>query len=230
MQVVLLALDREHDHRHGGDLADALQGLEAVHLRHHHVQQDQVGERPRAPSPGPPGRSRASITRQPSSSRFMRTKRTMRGSSSTTRISLFAENGHNHLCGNVKMKREPLPGRALHPDAPAVGLHDGARQVQAKSRALRRSGQAVLNPVESVEDVLLLVGSDAHARIGHVDRDPLAVGPPADRDRAAPMGSTSRRCSAGSTCTSLSLSSSAIDGRKVRRKVVLKALCPWSAV
>ncbi len=50
---------REHQDRHGAGArvgAQPLADLEAVHLRHHHVEQDQIGRIGRAPPPGPPDR------------------------------------------------------------------------------------------------------------------------------------------------------------------------------
>jgi hypothetical protein len=42
--VILLALGRKHNHRDARDLADQAQRLEAVEVRHHHVEQDQIGQ------------------------------------------------------------------------------------------------------------------------------------------------------------------------------------------
>ncbi len=41
--VIFLALGRQHDHRHAADFADHLQHFKAIQVRHHHIEQDQVG-------------------------------------------------------------------------------------------------------------------------------------------------------------------------------------------
>ena len=120
----------------------------------------------------------------------MRTKRTMRGSSSTTRIS-FVGSGDSqwllpfHFLGKREHKDRSSPRHALDPHPPSVGFDDGLYQVQPQPRALCAAAQARVDPVEPVKDPVLLFGRNADALVGHIDRDPGLIRPPAHPDRAA---------------------------------------------
>src|SRR5262245_17865931 len=109
----------------------------------------------------------------------------MSGSSSTMRIfwtltsSLFAgllKRSSLSVLFNRQRKCKPAAAaqRALHLHRPAMGLHDVLHQGQAQAAALGLVHQAVLGPVELLEDPLLLVLGDADA-------------PVADRQQHAPV-------------------------------------------
>ena len=55
---------------------------------------------------------------------------------------------------------------ALHPDAPAMRLHDGAADVEAQARARRAPTGRIVELLEALEDALLLAQRDALASVG----------------------------------------------------------------
>ena len=82
---------------------------------------------------------------------------------------------HTGLSLDLLLGREPHGDRgaaaefALELDAGTVVrrgvFHDG----KAQAGAAARLGTALVNPVEALEDLLLLLGCDAYARVGNPD-------------------------------------------------------------
>src|SRR5690242_20975165 len=64
---------------------------------------------------------------------------------------------------------------ALYPDAPAMRLHDGAADVEAKARARRPPTRRIVELLEALEDTLLLAERDALPGVGDAD-DHFIVG------------------------------------------------------
>src|SRR5690348_7573348 len=109
----------------------------------------------------------------------------MSGSSSTIRILLT---GAFSTCMSCLLpqkrqrqgERAPLARSAVHVHVPAVSLHDMPDQREPEAAALRLVDQAVLGPIELLEDLLLFAFRDADPEIGDDDLDPVSGAPHVD--------------------------------------------------
>src|SRR4051794_23618967 len=106
----------------------------------------------------------------------------MSSSSSAQRISgASADTGRRQLDDEGR----PLVLHALHGDAPAVGLDDRLRDVEAEARARYVALEHGLAAEEALEQVAALRLRDPDPRVGDLDRDRAVASCDGDVDRAA---------------------------------------------
>ena len=86
--------------------------------------------------------------------------------------------------GTVKRKVEPCAERGLHPDAPAVQLHDPPGDRQPEPGAALLPGAGAVGLLELLEDPLLVGLGDPGAGVGHRDDEGAVGDPRLDRDLA----------------------------------------------
>ena len=85
-----------------------------------------------------------------------------------------------------KVKAAPLPPGALHPDFPAVELHQRFRQRQTQSVAVLPPGEGGLLGAKAVKDMGQDLRRDAAAVVRHADAAGVRLPPEGYLDRSPP--------------------------------------------
>ena len=93
-----------------------------------------------------------------------------------------------------KRKRRSFIGCALDPDAAAVRVDNGLRQIETQAAALRAPRERIVHAVEALEDAALLIQRNADALIGHGDDDFIRLPRGPRCEWARPRANTSSRC------------------------------------